>query len=160
MKPGVLNCCFCFQNALKLTYEHLQFLKFFRGLYPRTPVKGEGKGLGGGGKEREGMEIREGGRNKGGKGKEKEEEGKGGGRGRDRGLGRKERDGRKREGSDFNVFENSGYATEGRGETRGDGRERREGEGKRTQVGKFLDPLSLQNSATPLCAEIKVIRFY
>ncbi len=26
------------QNALKLTYEHLRFQKFFRGLYPRTPV--------------------------------------------------------------------------------------------------------------------------
>ena len=37
-------------NALKLTYEHLDFQKKFRGLYPRTPVKrerkeeGEGKG--------------------------------------------------------------------------------------------------------------------
>ena len=38
-------------------------------------------------------------------------------------MGRKERDGRKREGSDFDVFENSGYATEGR--------ERREGMGGR-----------------------------
>jgi hypothetical protein len=26
------------QKALKLTYEHLRFQKFFRGLYPRTPV--------------------------------------------------------------------------------------------------------------------------
>ena len=34
---------FCFQNALKLTYEHPQFLKFFRGLNPRTPIKAEGK---------------------------------------------------------------------------------------------------------------------
>jgi len=29
------------QNALKLTYEHLDFQKNFRGLYPRTPVKRE-----------------------------------------------------------------------------------------------------------------------
>jgi hypothetical protein len=29
---------FCLQNALKLTYEHLRFQKFFRGLYPRTPA--------------------------------------------------------------------------------------------------------------------------
>jgi hypothetical protein len=27
------------QNALKPTYEHLEFEKFFRGLYPRTPVQ-------------------------------------------------------------------------------------------------------------------------
>ena len=27
------------QNAVKLTYEHLQFQKNFRGLYPRTPTK-------------------------------------------------------------------------------------------------------------------------
>ena len=103
------------------------------------------------------MEIKEGGSNKRGKGKEKEEEWKGGGKGRHRGLGRKERDGRKREGSDFDVFENSGYATEGRRETREDGREKRIGEGKRTQVGKFLDPLSLQNSATPLFVDDLVL---
>jgi len=30
-------------NALKLTYEHLQFQKNFRGLYPRTPVKRGGE---------------------------------------------------------------------------------------------------------------------
>ena len=29
------------QNALKLTYEHLRFQIFFRGLYPRTPFQGE-----------------------------------------------------------------------------------------------------------------------
>jgi hypothetical protein len=45
MKPGVLNC-FCFQNALKLIYEHLQSLKFFRGYNPQTPLKGQGKGFG------------------------------------------------------------------------------------------------------------------
>jgi len=33
-------------NALKLTYEHLQFQKNFRGLYPRTPVKRGGEGRG------------------------------------------------------------------------------------------------------------------
>jgi hypothetical protein len=53
-----LTVVFCFQNALKLTYEHLQFQKFFRGLYPGLPLKGEGEG-----KERgiggEGMELRE-----------------------------------------------------------------------------------------------------
>jgi hypothetical protein len=27
------------QNALKPTYEHLEFEKIFRGLYPRTPVQ-------------------------------------------------------------------------------------------------------------------------
>jgi hypothetical protein len=30
---------FCVRNALKVTYEHLRFEKFFRGLYPLTPVK-------------------------------------------------------------------------------------------------------------------------
>jgi hypothetical protein len=30
-------------NDLKFTYVHLQFQKFFRGLYPRTPIiKGRG----------------------------------------------------------------------------------------------------------------------
>ena len=65
---------FCFQNVLKLTYEHLQLLKIFRGLYPRTPVKREGKGFvkeGETGIGGERMEMREGGRNKG-KGKEEE----------------------------------------------------------------------------------------
>jgi hypothetical protein len=31
--------------ALKLTYEHLQVLKVFRGLYPGPPLKKEGKGF-------------------------------------------------------------------------------------------------------------------
>jgi hypothetical protein len=30
---------FCVGNAPKVTYERLRFEKFFRGLYPRTPVK-------------------------------------------------------------------------------------------------------------------------
>jgi hypothetical protein len=30
---------FCVKNALKVTYEHLRFENFFRGLYPRTLVK-------------------------------------------------------------------------------------------------------------------------
>jgi hypothetical protein len=30
---------FCVRNAPKVTYERLRFEKFFRGLYPRTPVK-------------------------------------------------------------------------------------------------------------------------
>jgi hypothetical protein len=32
---------FCVRNALKVTYEHLRFEKFFRGLYPELPFKGE-----------------------------------------------------------------------------------------------------------------------
>jgi hypothetical protein len=61
MKPGIVNCFFGFQNALKLTYEQLQCLKFFRGLYPGPPLQGKGDL---GGKERgiggEGIEIGEG----------------------------------------------------------------------------------------------------
>jgi hypothetical protein len=52
-----------FTNVLKLTYEHLIFLKFFLRLYLRTPLKGEGKGFG-----------REGERGIGGKGMEIGEE--------------------------------------------------------------------------------------
>ena len=69
---------FCFQNVLKLTYEHLQFLKFFRGYTPGPPLKGEGKGFGREGETGiggEGMEMRKGGRNKG-KGKEEERDGR------------------------------------------------------------------------------------
>ena len=33
---------FCVRNALKVIYEHLRFENFSRGLYPRTPLKGEG----------------------------------------------------------------------------------------------------------------------
>jgi hypothetical protein len=39
---------FCLQNALKLTYEHLQFLTFSQGYNPRTSIKGDawdGKGF-------------------------------------------------------------------------------------------------------------------
>jgi hypothetical protein len=39
------------QNALNLTYAHLQFKNFSRGWYPRTPVKGRGR-KGKGGRER------------------------------------------------------------------------------------------------------------
>jgi hypothetical protein len=69
---------FCLQNALKFTYARLERQKFFRGSYPRTPVKGEGKEQGGErtGKGREGKgkggKERGEGREKGGK-----EEGKG-----------------------------------------------------------------------------------
>jgi len=47
------------KNALKLTYEHLQFQNKFRGYNPRTPVKigggeGEEKGRRGRGQGREG----------------------------------------------------------------------------------------------------------
>jgi hypothetical protein len=64
---------FCVRNAPKVTYERLRFEKFFRGLYPRTPVKkgredmrmrmerrgGEGRERieGGGDREREGREV-------------------------------------------------------------------------------------------------------
>ena len=68
---------FCIQNALKLTYEHMRFQRFFRGLYPRTPVsrgassnsagkgaynagRGEGRG------EKEGRERRGKGEQRGG----------------------------------------------------------------------------------------------
>jgi hypothetical protein len=54
---------FGLQNALNLTYAHLQF-KNFPGVIPRTPVK----------REREGRREKEG---KGGKGKEIEGEGRG-----------------------------------------------------------------------------------
>jgi hypothetical protein len=43
---------FALQKALNLTYAHLQFKNFSRGLYPRTPVK-RGKG-------REEREVRRG----------------------------------------------------------------------------------------------------
>jgi hypothetical protein len=63
---------FCVKNAPKVTYERLRFEKFFRGLYPRTPVK----------KGREDMrkELK-----KGGEGRERIEGG--GGRGRKEGRG-------------------------------------------------------------------------
>jgi hypothetical protein len=97
---------FCLQNALKLTYEHLRFQKFFRGLYPRTPASrgassnSAGRGAynaeGRGGKGRGGE-----GRGRGGKGREgKGREGKGReGKGRE-GKGRegKGREGKGREG--------------------------------------------------------------
>jgi hypothetical protein len=41
----------CVRNALKVTYEHLRFEKFFRGLYPRNPVKQGGRTRGGKGRE-------------------------------------------------------------------------------------------------------------
>jgi hypothetical protein len=52
----------CVRNALEVTYEHLRFEKFFRGLYPRTPVKRgrERNGRWREGKEREGKEGGEG----------------------------------------------------------------------------------------------------
>ena len=69
---------FCIQNALKLTYEHMRFQKFFRGLYPRTPVsrgassKSAGKGAynagRGEGRGREGGEGRKGERGGAGEG--------------------------------------------------------------------------------------------
>jgi hypothetical protein len=41
------------KNERKLTYTHLYFQNFFRGLYPRTPVN-KGKGRRGEGRGREG----------------------------------------------------------------------------------------------------------
>jgi hypothetical protein len=34
---------FYVRNALKVVYEHLRFENFFRGLYPRIPVKRGGR---------------------------------------------------------------------------------------------------------------------
>jgi hypothetical protein len=99
MKPNILNCGFCFQNALKLTYRHLQFLKSFRGLYPGPPLKGEGAGFG---REGEDKWVRNG--DKGGRGKGREGRSV---KGRDRGLGRKERKGWMRKGG-------AGYGASGR----------------------------------------------
>jgi hypothetical protein len=39
---------FCIKNALKLTYEHLEHKKFFRGFAPWTPRKGAEEGRRGG----------------------------------------------------------------------------------------------------------------
>jgi hypothetical protein len=46
MKPGYSSVVVSFKNALKLSYQHLHFLKFFSGLYPRPPLKEDGNGLG------------------------------------------------------------------------------------------------------------------
>jgi hypothetical protein len=54
---------FCVRNALKVTYEHLRFEKFFRGLYPGPPLNRGGRTRGG--KGREGRGGREGGRKEG-----------------------------------------------------------------------------------------------
>jgi hypothetical protein len=56
---------FCVGNAPKVTYERLRFENFFRGLYPRTPVKKGREDIrrerrGGERKEREGKEGEEG----------------------------------------------------------------------------------------------------
>jgi hypothetical protein len=56
---------------MKLSYEHLQFVKIFQGVIPLTPVKGEG------------MEIMKG----------RKEKGRGGVKGNGQGLRRKEREG-------------------------------------------------------------------
>jgi hypothetical protein len=45
MKPGVLNCCFCFQNALNVTREHLQFLKFLPGVITLNPHRRGKEGI-------------------------------------------------------------------------------------------------------------------
>jgi hypothetical protein len=49
-----LAAVFYVRNALEVVYEHLWFEKFFRGLYPRTPVKRGGRTWGEKGEGREG----------------------------------------------------------------------------------------------------------
>jgi hypothetical protein len=44
---------FYVRNAPKVVYEHLRFDNFFRGLYPRIPVKRRGRTWGG--KRKEGV---------------------------------------------------------------------------------------------------------
>jgi hypothetical protein len=51
---------FCVRNALKVTYEHLRFEKFFRGLYPGPPLNRGGRTRGGKGREGRGREEKEG----------------------------------------------------------------------------------------------------
>jgi hypothetical protein len=74
----------CAHNELKLTYEHLQVKKFFRGQSPRNPrAQREGQGVGdilrrgGQGRGGEGAEERgrEGARERGGEGAGKREGG-------------------------------------------------------------------------------------
>jgi hypothetical protein len=62
---------FCVRNAPKVTYERLRFEKFFRGLYPRTPLK-RGGGHEEGKEGWEGMERKEGRGRQGEGGKRKE----------------------------------------------------------------------------------------
>jgi hypothetical protein len=77
------SCYFSIQNALKLTYKHLQVKQIFRGLRPRTP-QNTGKGRGREGKKEgrgKGKRARgwkgEGGREGGREGKVPREGGKG-----------------------------------------------------------------------------------
>jgi hypothetical protein len=87
---------FCVQNELKFTYVHLQFQKFFRGLYPRTPVK-KGRGREGGeGPGRRGRKGEKGGAGKQGRKRRGREKGQGReGRGQEKGTGQ-EKEGRER----------------------------------------------------------------
>jgi hypothetical protein len=79
--PAIQGMDFYVKNALKLTYEHLGYENFLRGLCPLYPQGGKGRKRGGwGGDERE----RKGGGGVGkGRAKEMEREGRGRGRGRD-----------------------------------------------------------------------------
>jgi hypothetical protein len=87
---------FCVQNELKFTYVYLQFQKFFRGLYPRTPVK-KGRGREGGeGPGRRGRKGEKGGAGKQGRKRRGREKGHGReGRGQEKGTGQ-EKEGRER----------------------------------------------------------------
>jgi hypothetical protein len=82
------SCYFSIQNALKLTYKHLQVKKFFRGLRPRTPQIREGEGKGGE-EGREGKREKEKGKGmeRGGReGRKGEKRAQGGREGRELGL--------------------------------------------------------------------------
>jgi hypothetical protein len=63
---------FCVRNALKVTYEHLRFEKFFRGYTPGPPLNRGGRTRGGKGREGRGS----GERRKGEGGRERKEGGK------------------------------------------------------------------------------------
>jgi hypothetical protein len=56
---------FCVRNALKVTYEHLRFEKFFQGLYPGPQLNRGGRTWGREEKERRGRKGRKGREGKG-----------------------------------------------------------------------------------------------
>jgi hypothetical protein len=142
-----LTVVFVSKNTLKLTYEHLRFLKFFWGLYPGPPLKGRGRVLEGEGRRERDMwgengdkggeeVIREGReRKKKRNGKEEGEGGTGVWEGR-RGTGRRGKDPILT--CSIPPAHSKTLATPLKGGR--DERGWRVGEGKETQVGKFLDP--------------------
>jgi hypothetical protein len=93
---------FCFQNTLKLTYEHLQLITF-SGVIPPTPIKGEGRVLDGRReKDRWGGNGDKGGEEVIREGRDRKSRG-----GDLTGVWEGRRGRREKEGSDFNVFEPS-----------------------------------------------------